>query len=82
MPGEGGVAVIDIVMFCENGNYCAFSGKDQVVEEQGSAWLEVLQEKLDRGAIGPSTKVRMPAWETVRCVQDLIDMEHLHVEEK
>jgi hypothetical protein len=74
--------MIDIVMFFENGNYCAFSGKDQVGEEQGSAWLEVLQEKLARGAIGPKTKIRMPAWESVGCVQDLIDMGHLREGEK
>lgn len=54
--------MIETLVFCGNGNYAAFEGHEQVDREQGSAWLEVLQDKLDRKIIGPKTKVRMPGW--------------------
>lgn len=61
------------IFFFPNGNFFAFDlvGK-QIPEEQGSAWMRILQEKLDRGAIDDNTAVRMEGWEDVT-VLDLIE---------
>lgn len=52
------------IIFDENGNYVAFDVDGQVAAEQGNAWLEILQDKLDRKAIDLKTKVIMPGWWT------------------
>lgn len=55
---------ISTMMFFPNGNFAAFDRKgEQVTEEQGSAWIRILQDKLDRGVITEETKVTMSGWE-------------------
>lgn len=72
-PVEKKKATVKEMFFFANGNYCAFNDAgDQVPEEQGSAWMKVLQEKLDRGVIDENTAVKMEGWGN-KTVRELID---------
>jgi len=52
------------IVFLENGNVVAFDENGDVIpDEGGSAWIKILQDKLDRGVIDPKTTVRMAGWE-------------------
>lgn len=72
---------LESMIFFPNGNYCAFWNGAQVPEEQGSAWIGILQNKLDRGVIGPKTKVTMAGWANGDSeswtVEELLKSEHL-----
>lgn len=70
---------IDVMFFFPNGNYFAFDKKDHQIEsEQGSAWLNVLQDKLRRGVIDGHTKLNMNGWGEMT-VQDLVDSGKLNM---
>ena len=51
------------IFLLANGNVVAFDKKDlQVPEEQGSAFIANLQDKLDRGVVNANTEVWMSGW--------------------
>ncbi len=56
--------MINTVLFLNNGNYAAFQEGEQVAPEQGNAWIDILQDKLDRKVINLETEVMMPGWWT------------------
>lgn len=82
-PNPKGDVVLETLIFMNNGSYASFKNGEQVGPEQGNAWLEVLQAKLDRGMIGPKTEVMMPGWwtpdhsESRWTVEELIKTGHL-----
>ena len=52
------------IFFFGNGNCAAFDKDgEQVTAEQGSAFLDALQDKLNRGVINENTQVDMNGWE-------------------
>jgi len=70
--------MIERMYFFANGNYAALDSEgNQVSEEQGSAWVKVLQEKLDRRVIDENTRVMMSGWELMgkaeRTVRELLE---------
>lgn len=77
--------MVETVVFFENGNYAAFRDGEQDPPEQGNAWLDVLQAKLDRKAIDPKTRVKMPGWWTpdhengIWTVEELVKIGRLKV---
>jgi hypothetical protein len=52
------------IFFFATGNYVAFDEKDaQIPDEGGNAWMNIIQDKLNRGLITKSTKLSMSGWE-------------------
>lgn len=55
--------MVKTLFFFPNGNYAACDeAGNQVPDEQGSAWMNVLQEKLSRGVITEQTRLKMAGW--------------------
>ncbi len=55
--------MIEEIMFFGNGNYASFKDGAQYPKEQGNAFLQILQEKLERGVVAKNTKVSMQGWD-------------------
>jgi hypothetical protein len=76
--------LVDAIVFFENGNYASFRDDQQIQQEDGSAFLDVLQDMLDRGVVDPQTRVKMAGWYQPErengewTVGELIRMGHLH----
>ena len=70
------------LIFFRNGNVGAFTDQGvQVPSEQGSAFIDALQSKLDRGVINRDTEVTMSGWAD-GTVADYIKSEHLRAPKK
>ena len=67
--------MLKTMFFFQNGNFAACDGRgEQVGEEQGCAWLVILQDKLKRGVVNRDTEVNMAGWpEQPTTVGALID---------